>query len=109
MSVTAILCINFDPAVYPLQNNEISLIDECLVSRLSLGGLSEVLGRGGGALGSVVLLGLLDGDDVRELGSNTLATSGVMGKLDLDGDTEDTLLEEDVSDGVVNIVVDGVT
>ena len=50
-----------------------------------------------------------EGDGVREVLGRALSALGVVRLHDLDLDTEDTLSEEDVSDGVVDVVTGGLT
>ena len=54
-------------------------------------------------------LGLDEGNGIREVLGGTLLSQGVVGLHDLDLDTQDTLTEEDVSDGVVDVVAGGLT
>jgi len=92
----------------------LALLLTLLSSALSLGGL---LGSGG--LGTVVLrhglddalllLGLDDGDRVGESLLGTVLTVGVGTTHNLDLDTENTLAEENVTSGVVNEVLGGLT
>jgi len=92
----------------------LALLLTLLSSTLGLGGL---LGSGG--LGTVVLghglddalllLGLDDGDRVGESLLGTSLALGVGTAHDLDLDTENTLAEENVTSGVVNEVLGGLT
>lgn len=51
----------------------------------------------------------MDSDDIRRLDRNTVLSSRVVRQLNLYLDTQDTLLELDVTDGEVDVVDDGVT
>lgn len=75
-------------------------------------------GRGSDGLGLAVLGADLDGglglgvDDLDKVGhglGGTLLSLGVVGLEDLDLDTKDTLTEENVTDGVVDVVASGLT
>jgi hypothetical protein len=88
------------------------LLLELLLGSLGLGGLGTVvLGSGSGH--GLLLLGLDDGDGVRKTGATSLLASGVVGRRrgahDLDLDTEHTLPEQNVTGGVVNEVLSGLT
>lgn len=78
---------------------------------LLLGGKGKVLRDGavckGGSRGELVLLWIEDGDCIGKgpLGSN--GTRRVKHNLDLD--TEDTLSEEHVADGIVDVVLGGLS
>jgi len=80
----------------------------CLLGRGgNLGGGTSRLGDGGedGSL----LLGLEDGDSVGEREGLASSSFGVPALHDLDLDTENTLLHENVTNGLVNKVLDGLT
>jgi hypothetical protein len=79
-----------------------------LSSLSSLGGLSTVV-LADGLENSMLLLGLDDGNSVREGLLGTSLALGVGATHDLDLDTEDTLSEKDVAGGVVNEVLGGLT
>ena len=57
----------------------------------------------------VLTLRVEDSDDITRLGGDTVLSSRVMRKLNLNLDSEDTLLELNVTDGEVNVVVDSIT
>ena len=83
-----------------------------LLLHLSLRGLLDLLHSGGLRLGlgdRQFLLGVKDGDDIRGQDSDTVLASGVMRQLDLDLDTQHTLLELDVADSEVDVVVHGIS
>ena len=98
--------------VRELQNLVLSLL---LLLTLLSGGGSGLNGLDGGVLvlGSDfdggLWLGLDEGNGIREVLGGTLLSQGVVGLHDLDLDTQDTLTEEDVSDGVVDVVAGGLT
>jgi hypothetical protein len=75
---------------------------------LHLGGLSTVV-LGHGLDDALLLLGLDDGDGVRERLLGTGLALGVRAAHDLDLDTQDTLAEQDVAGGAVNEVAGGLT
>lgn len=86
---------------------------------LLLGNASILAGLGSGGLSTVVLadgldnglllLGLVDGDGVRERLLGTGLALGVRAAHDLDLDTQDTLAEQDVAGGVVDELLSGLT
>jgi hypothetical protein len=85
------------------------LSNSCVLSSLgSLGGLSAVV-LANGLENSLLLLGLDDGDGVRESLLGAGLALGVGATHDLDLDTQDTLAEENVTGGVVNEVLGGLT
>lgn len=54
-------------------------------------------------------LGFVDGDFIGEKHGATVLSGGVVGKHDLHKDTHDTLFEEHVSDGFIDVVHTGLT
>jgi len=60
-------------------------------------------------LDGLLLLGLKEGDGIGEGLGGTQLTSGVIALHDLDLDTKNTLSEENVSDGVVDELLSGLT
>jgi hypothetical protein len=82
------------------------------LSDLGLGS-GDVLGnlalrdRGASESGRRLLLGLDDGDNIGEGLGGASASLGIPSLHDLDLDTEDTLTEQDVTDGGVDKVADG--
>ena len=75
---------------------------------LGLGKLLDLAVADGGRDG-LLLLGLDNGDHVGQWLGRSGAAFGIPGKHDLDLDTEYTLTEVDVSDGLVDVVTSGLT
>jgi hypothetical protein len=88
------------------------LLLELLLGSLGLSGLGTVV-LGSGSEHGLLLLGLDDGDGVGKTRATGLLASGVVGRRrgahDLDLDTEHTLPEQNVTGGVVNEVLSGLT
>jgi hypothetical protein len=85
------------------------LSNSCVLSSLGgLGGLSAVV-LADGLENSLLLLGLDDGDGVRESLLGAGLALGVGAAHDLDLDTQNTLAEENVTGSVVNEVLGGLT
>merc|ERR1719499_978975 len=88
------------------------LISSSLVKGVATASTIDGVGLDGG-VGAVrdghARLGLHDLDDIRERDGPALLALRVVVKHDLDLDAEDALTEHDVPDGLVNVVLDGVT
>lgn len=79
-----------------------------ILAGLSGGGLSTVV-LADGLQNSLLLLGLEDGDSVRERLGRTGLAIGVRATHDLDLDTQDTLAEQDVTGSSVDELLGGLT
>jgi len=89
----------------------ILVLDGHLLLRLGLDGHTNVLGESNtcGDGERLLFLGLMHGDDIGLGSGTTIAASGVIRHHDIDADTEDTLLELDVTDSGVYVVFGGGT